>query len=140
MFRIGDYVRAKPGHLIFLDETITYQVEDVLNNGSLLKLHGVTGLLVPSHFTLTTGKHDVRDFTGSHKLIGLEEPILGYNESVDRTKELTYEEIVGITNDLEVVSWDFPVFPMPEPRGKCECGSDAINAGTHSTWCAAYQE
>lgn len=116
MFRIGDYVRAKPGHLIFLDETITYQVEDVLNNGSLIKLHGVTGLLVPSHFTLTTSKHDVPQ------------------------KELTYEEIVGITNDLEVVSWDFPVFPMPEPRGKCECGSDAVNAGTHSTWCAAYQE
>ena len=116
-FKIGDYVRVRPNTVYFIDPSVTYTVEDVTNNGTLIKLKGIAGLLMPNNFILTTGKHDVPQ------------------------KTLTYDEVVG--QDLEVdiaQSWDFPIFPMPEPLGKCECGSDAINAGSHSNWCPAHQK
>jgi hypothetical protein len=118
-FKPGDKVQPKPGIQSWLEENVIYTVERLSKNLHMLKLEGQPALFLVDTFILATGKHDVPQ------------------------KELTYEQVVnlhgGYAGETEFEqTWDFPVFPMPEPRGKCECGGEAINA-THSTWCPAHQ-
>jgi hypothetical protein len=120
IFKPGDQVKVKPGIQTWLHEDVIYIVERVSYYIHMVKLEGHPALFLVDSFIMATGKNDVPQ------------------------KSMTYEEVVNLRTNPEESefesTWNFPVFPMPEPCGKCECGSDAINGGSHSTWCPAHQK